>query len=248
MPLTLTCPVVDTQEASNFFGDLRENAAKTIPVPVSPSESLALFRMSVQMAPQNVLRNETESGVLSWRTPGLAWPGECGRREPGRGPGLTPGARRPLEPTHCPWRLQENHYQPLDQDACLPCDCFPDGSRSRACDMDTGQCACKPGVIGRQCNRCDNPFAEVTVLGCEGLRCPLTPVRPCRGHRLLGMRAGVSGSGTRSAAAGSGCVHLASRNLAHHQSRVTPTRPHCRVGGPRGPFCRGQRALHLRHS
>lgn len=38
--------------------------------------------------------------------------------------------------------------------------------------MDSGQCSCKPGVIGRQCNRCDNPFAEVTVLGCEGLHRP----------------------------------------------------------------------------
>ncbi|KAK1327627.1 hypothetical protein QTO34_012916 [Cnephaeus nilssonii] len=71
------------------------------------------------------------------------------------------------DPTRGFWRLQENHYQPPGQDACLPCDCFPHGSHSRACDADTGQCACRPGVIGRQCNRCDNPFAEVTPLGCE---------------------------------------------------------------------------------
>uniref|UniRef100_A0A8W4FKE6 Cadherin EGF LAG seven-pass G-type receptor 1 n=1 Tax=Sus scrofa TaxID=9823 RepID=A0A8W4FKE6_PIG len=64
-------------------------------------------------------------------------------------------------------QCKENYYRPPEQDACLPCDCFPHGSHSRACDMDTGQCTCKPGVIGRQCNRCDNPFAEVTVLGCE---------------------------------------------------------------------------------
>lgn len=67
---------------------------------------------------------------------------------------------------------QENYYRPPGQDACLPCDCFAHGSHSRACDVDSGQCSCKPGVIGRQCNRCDNPFAEVTVLGCEGLRRP----------------------------------------------------------------------------
>ncbi|EPY87027.1 cadherin EGF LAG seven-pass G-type receptor 1-like protein [Camelus ferus] len=64
-------------------------------------------------------------------------------------------------------QCKENYYRPPEQDACLPCDCFPHGSHSRACDMDSGQCTCKPGVVGRQCNRCDNPFAEVTVLGCE---------------------------------------------------------------------------------
>lgn len=80
----------------------------------------------------------------------------------------TPLSRRNFsQPRLC--LLQENYYKPPAQEACLPCDCFPHGSHSRACDMDTGQCACKPGVIGRQCNRCDNPFAEVTSLGCEGL-------------------------------------------------------------------------------
>lgn len=82
---------------------------------------------------------------------------------------------RVWSPTHGFWLSQENYYRPPDQDACLPCDCFPHGSHSRACDMDTGQCVCKSGVIGRQCNRCDNPFAEVTMLGCEGPSCPLNP-------------------------------------------------------------------------
>lgn len=91
----------------------------------------------------------------------------------------------------CLWLLQENYYKPPAQDTCLPCDCFPHGSHSRTCDMATGQCACKPGVIGRQCNRCDNPFAEVTTFGCEGLRCPLTPCRLQRRDRLLPCRARV---------------------------------------------------------
>uniref|UniRef100_H2MVT5 Cadherin EGF LAG seven-pass G-type receptor 1a n=1 Tax=Oryzias latipes TaxID=8090 RepID=H2MVT5_ORYLA len=50
---------------------------------------------------------------------------------------------------------------------CHPCECFPVGSESRSCDPVTGQCPCKGGVIGRQCNRCDNPFAEVTPSGCQ---------------------------------------------------------------------------------
>lgn len=64
--------------------------------------------------------------------------------------------------------IQEFHYRPRGSDACLPCDCYPVGSFSRSCDLETGQCQCRPGVIGRQCNTCDSPFAEVTNSGCEG--------------------------------------------------------------------------------
>eukprot|EP00062_Callorhinchus_milii_P006047 gi/632946186/ref/XP_007888434.1/ PREDICTED: cadherin EGF LAG seven-pass G-type receptor 3 [Callorhinchus milii] len=69
---------------------------------------------------------------------------------------------------------KEFHYHPVGSDACLPCDCYPVGSFSRSCDQEMGQCHCRPGVIGRQCNQCDNPFAEVTPNGCEVLydRCP----------------------------------------------------------------------------
>ncbi|XP_029473103.1 cadherin EGF LAG seven-pass G-type receptor 1 isoform X2 [Rhinatrema bivittatum] len=64
-------------------------------------------------------------------------------------------------------RCKDNYYRPQGSDTCYPCDCFASGSNARGCDMETGQCNCKPGVIGRQCNRCDNPFAEVTNHGCE---------------------------------------------------------------------------------
>ncbi|XP_028431059.1 cadherin EGF LAG seven-pass G-type receptor 2 isoform X2 [Perca flavescens] len=64
-------------------------------------------------------------------------------------------------------RCKDNHYRPEGSDTCLLCDCYPVGSFSRACDRESGQCQCKPGVIGRQCDRCDNPFAEVSPNGCE---------------------------------------------------------------------------------
>ncbi|XP_068774552.1 cadherin EGF LAG seven-pass G-type receptor 2 isoform X2 [Struthio camelus] len=64
-------------------------------------------------------------------------------------------------------RCKENHYRPAGSDACLLCDCYPTGSLSRICDAASGQCPCKAGVIGRHCDRCDNPFAEVTASGCE---------------------------------------------------------------------------------
>ncbi|KAM9328068.1 LOW QUALITY PROTEIN: cadherin EGF LAG seven-pass G-type receptor 1 [Pholidichthys leucotaenia] len=64
-------------------------------------------------------------------------------------------------------RCKDNYYRPEGEDTCYPCDCFSLGSESRTCDPITGQCPCKGGVIGRQCNQCDNPFAEVTQSGCQ---------------------------------------------------------------------------------
>lgn len=42
------------------------------------------------------------------------------------------------------------------------------GSFDRSCDQTTGQCKCRPGVIGRRCDLCPNSYAEVTQKGCEG--------------------------------------------------------------------------------
>ncbi|XP_075430641.1 cadherin EGF LAG seven-pass G-type receptor 3 isoform X2 [Ascaphus truei] len=78
--------------------------------------------------------------------------------------------------THGQCQCKEYHYRPEGSDTCLSCDCYPIGSSSRSCDQDTGQCYCRPGVIGRQCNSCDNPFAEVSPSGCEVIYdgCPKT--------------------------------------------------------------------------
>ncbi|KAM9350321.1 cadherin EGF LAG seven-pass G-type receptor 3 [Symphorus nematophorus] len=86
--------------------------------------------------------------------------------------GFDPNCNKTSGQCHC----KEFHYHPQGSDTCLPCDCYPVGSFSRSCDPETGQCQCRPGVIGRQCNTCDNPFAEVTNSGCEVIYdgCPKT--------------------------------------------------------------------------
>ncbi|XP_056307479.1 cadherin EGF LAG seven-pass G-type receptor 1 isoform X2 [Danio aesculapii] len=79
---------------------------------------------------------------------------------------LSKGFKRDCNKTTGECSCKDNYFRPLGGDTCYPCDCFHLGSHSRVCDSVTGQCSCKTGVVGRQCNRCDNPFAEVTVTGC----------------------------------------------------------------------------------
>lgn len=41
--------------------------------------------------------------------------------------------------------------------SCESCDCNSEGIVSDECDELSGQCNCKPGVTGRQCNKCELP-------------------------------------------------------------------------------------------
>ncbi|XP_072569646.1 cadherin EGF LAG seven-pass G-type receptor 3 isoform X2 [Paramormyrops kingsleyae] len=86
--------------------------------------------------------------------------------------GFDPDCNKTNGQCHC----KEFHYRPRGTESCRPCDCYPVGSFSRSCDLESGQCQCRPGVIGRQCNQCDNHFAEVTQSGCEIMYdgCPKT--------------------------------------------------------------------------
>ncbi|XP_066504962.1 cadherin EGF LAG seven-pass G-type receptor 1 [Hoplias malabaricus] len=76
------------------------------------------------------------------------------------------GFKRDCNKTTGVCSCKDNYYRPAGSDTCYPCECFHLGSQNRTCDPLTGQCPCKMGVVGRQCNRCDNPFAEVTPSGC----------------------------------------------------------------------------------
>ncbi|KAB5571510.1 hypothetical protein PHYPO_G00225740 [Pangasianodon hypophthalmus] len=76
------------------------------------------------------------------------------------------GFKRDCNKTTGVCSCKDNYYRLPGSDTCSACECFHLGSNSRTCDPVTGQCPCKIGVVGRQCNRCDNPFAEVTSSGC----------------------------------------------------------------------------------
>ncbi|XP_037826241.1 protocadherin-like wing polarity protein stan isoform X1 [Lucilia sericata] len=93
------------------------------------------------------------------------WWGEkvCGPCKCNVKQGYHPDCHKTTGQCHC----KTNHYQPPNETACIPCDCYSIGSFNSACNPLTGQCECREGVIGRRCDSCSNPYAEVTLNGCE---------------------------------------------------------------------------------
>ncbi|XP_078587501.1 uncharacterized protein LOC144868761 isoform X3 [Branchiostoma floridae x Branchiostoma japonicum] len=64
--------------------------------------------------------------------------------------------------------------------ACLPCECDLVGSSSSQCNMETGQCPCKPGVGGRMCDVCLPGYYNFSSGGCIPCPCyPLLHHTPC---------------------------------------------------------------------
>ncbi|NXQ61936.1 LAMB1 protein, partial [Anthoscopus minutus] len=53
----------------------------------------------------------------------------------------------------------------------LPCQCNPQGSRSSECQVQGGQCECKPHVIGRRCDHCAPGSYGFGPLGCSPCTC-----------------------------------------------------------------------------
>ena len=56
---------------------------------------------------------------------------------------------------------------------CEPCACNANGSNGTECDMVSGQCSCRYGIQGRQCDRCRKGYysSNLTVLECMDCGC-----------------------------------------------------------------------------
>ena len=56
---------------------------------------------------------------------------------------------------------------PVKSEICVACDCLREGSTSTVCDKKTGQCQCKPNVVGLKCDKCPGVWQEISN-GCSG--------------------------------------------------------------------------------
>lgn len=60
---------------------------------------------------------------------------------------------------------------------CEQCSCYPPGTEQTPdgisiCDQLTGKCECKPNVMGRNCNECQNGYFNIeSGNGCESCNC-----------------------------------------------------------------------------
>ncbi|KAM4556041.1 laminin subunit gamma-1 [Fundulus diaphanus] len=67
-------------------------------------------------------------------------------------------------------RCLDNYYREQSGGRCLPCFCSSIGSESLQCN-NRGTCACKPGVTGEKCDRCQPGFHSLTEAGCRPCTC-----------------------------------------------------------------------------
>ncbi|XP_073731136.1 laminin subunit alpha-5 [Misgurnus anguillicaudatus] len=87
---------------------------------------------------------------------------------------------------------------------CTRCNCSPCGTAH--CDPHTGQCHCKPGVAGAQCDRCENgAFGFDSCTGCQKCDCDAAAalVQPCDPvSGSCSCQSGVNGPNCRQCAPG----------------------------------------------
>ena len=83
--------------------------------------------------------------------------------------------------------------KPGDPPNCQPCQCYPigtnldDGTFLPICNGFTGDCSCKPHVVGRDCDKCADGYFNIdSGQGCEPCNCDATGSQNATCHVVTG--------------------------------------------------------------
>ncbi|XDV45703.1 hypothetical protein PO909_013751, partial [Leuciscus waleckii] len=137
---------------------------------------------------------------------------------------------------------------------CTRCSCSPCGTAH--CDPHTGQCHCKPGVVGSYCDSCeDGAFGFDSCTGCRKCACEAAAalVQPCDpANGSCACRPGVNGPNCRQCAPGywdygpNGCKKCECRG-----GRCDPRTGECRctagLTGKQCDTCLSQHSVLVQH-
>ncbi|KAK2821103.1 hypothetical protein Q7C36_020446 [Tachysurus vachellii] len=95
-------------------------------------------------------------------------------------------------------RCKPEHYglSSLNSLGCSKCSCSALGSLHSVCDAVTGQCVCRPNVVGRSCDRCAEGFWNLSS-GCRACACDRTNAVGSSCDQLTGQCVCRSGFGGR---------------------------------------------------
>ena len=63
---------------------------------------------------------------------------------------------------YCKEGYFRNSNKPMThKKACRACNCHPVGASGKICNQANGQCPCKDGVTGKECNRCSKAGQKI---------------------------------------------------------------------------------------
>ncbi|VDD82162.1 unnamed protein product [Mesocestoides corti] len=159
--------------------------------------------------------------------------------------------RGEVEPERMPQLCQtyfntgETHWKDTVAVA-VPCECNITGSVTPICDKRTGQCPCRPGVVGRTCDQCEAYHYHFSASGCTACNChpegsvslqcdPISSQCPCR-PGIEGRKCDICGSGHWNFPY---CQPCECNGKAEECDQVTGACIDCRdnTGGPRCETC-----------
>jgi netrin receptor unc-5 len=97
---------------------------------------------------------------------------------------------------HCHY-CKEGYFRNADKPmthkkACRPCNCHPVGSSGKICNQTSGQCPCKDGVTGLECNRCAKGYQQSGSPIAPCIKVPKTAAGPAATYSS---RSGYSAGG-----------------------------------------------------